>query len=1431
MSPVEHQLSSLDSPVVKGTVLIRRVDATTGEIKEEIGSENMILASFWNGLLFANTNGLAYFPYSTYHYHARTYISTDASKPNPYETSIGGVLGVGTNHPNGNINRGAEQNTGWPYIEIHNLFSVTGTARTFYSIGLVGTISIPTNSFASPTTLSNHLTRVRLASPVTQESNDQLDVYYRLYFQEEAGSSTNPALWASIVNWAITQTTSTDYFSSRSYDRGVTLSTAGVEGPPLANSYHLPQTYTASSSSTGISHINIVPEDYGATRTDIFSRNSAAFVYRWGWKFKTVKEYLHGILFNEWWPRNSGYIRYGYKEWVGKNNGWKKTATATGVKWSGWGNSIPFFYSGETATAGPFHSTFNHSASSMKLVYDVNALPRTTWKATVSGTWPADDKYPLFVRIWYSQGGALDGTAKYKIAFCRTLSTYRGYARDTAVSTYGSGVLEGAQSTNSMTYIDRKFVNAGAWQKNTDLALGHTEYANSRFGNLGFAAQGFHLSDSSATAATDNTNYKNMWDVRKYPGLTMNGWWGYQTGLNNKTDYLGVEFRQLSPLVRKVWQKADIDASLTQIDWLHPCNGMPGELDEEKAIICDSTSGIYLINATTNTVTKLTSETGFVQAWYTRDKATGIEEYHALKMDGANVSIHSNLVNNFQGTTSNYWAAHGGSSGLTWFQAHDDDLIMLKSHWRYPHIYVGLKGSTTTYNVYTIYYNARTGAGGWDSTNYGYWTTSATPSSKGAEFFGDEGEKDTGFTLTNIPSFRRDQWRNNYHTDCITFDPNGLVAWRRTTYHYVMQGGGYGYTVKTSDTGFGTGGTNSYFGHCPWAAPHGYTPLPNSANPEYPHTYYGSQLDWTTTTSGYSECLAPLIFKGMANTGDSVSQNTFLPITHIGLRASQPEHGYYDHAYQTPGDAMANYYDFISNGRIVENGVEKYKGLIINGQTCRFIAPLFTPRTVATTDKYLTNPTSWPINPTTDTVILHPMRWDVYGWDSANSQWVKEEWAWNYDTRTWSVDPNTVFPGRPLPTGGGTHTLPGITKYPYTGLQITWENMRPANTVNPELGEWAGQYIYNGIVMDGVTDYTFSCHISNLPLVRGQISTTIPESLYIRVPECNSSRFHRLDQHDTNLHSVKINGVSATLTYTGSTPAAGAVSHNLEGFIFNSADAGKTFEASYVFSRFSEQDDPINWARVRVSRESITPGGSNDLLGGQSYKASATLVSEGWTMLTTTNPTSSFAVSASNYSSYLPNGFPVSKPSTPEEGAAVYAERIAFVQDIVGFFWTNGSVLPGNTDWGNTSNTSGPTYGGVQLLHDTNHAIAGIHSRVYIDGTSKTWLVFRVDHYYSTTANRIVWELWYDTTNPWIQHIRIGDWSPGNSSYTGTKYHGIHYRSAGTFTSMAIATWPNGTQAGIASSTSDINLWTPWGRGPDQWKSGNFIMNLNPFDI
>ena len=1852
-------LSNLNNLQVKGEATIR-VIGEDGQIKSETTGKNLLNSRFWWGLL---TSGNSNNPYSSkYHYNIRTYIGSEQTVPSPYETQAY-MLGEGTDHPAGVFAVGAEPVTDYPYVQVRNLYQVTGSARTIYSIGLYGADSgTPSNDTAK---WQDCVTRLLLPEPVVQGPNDQIDLVYRLYFEEPTNSDTHPAYWAYLVYWAITRTSSDLLGWDYQALAGCVLGMAGVGYvQPLRQATNIPTYAHSDANNYGGGHWlrTIDSQVFNSTQpTQTYWRSSEEAFYGYDTVFRTNKNYMWGELFNEWWPRDYG-IKVYFAQWLGSQSG----IIGNEIRRS-YAYRLTKFHQDETTTTGPFHNSFNFNSTSPQLVYDIDNLPQTTWRAIFGGTWPADDRYPLYARLWWDESGAVDGSsAKYKLGFVRSLGTVNGQAYDEVYSVRGEG-LKGSRN-DGYSHQDRAFPGQANWSFYSDLSNGHHEYENSRFGNLGHH-QGMGIRTQYNSQRSDffaGQNYDGLFNVRKVVGLTTNTWWGWQSGKYGKSNHLGVEWRKLYPFERKVWQKEDISNSLNQIDWLEAVNGMPGEVDDEMCVITDSTSGVYLINASQDTVTQLTTLTGLDQCTVSRNPSDGTLIYTGIKYEEdevrfftsnnnwqeedllhpsgrrvggtgtlghteysgmfshspegssiyfqngqwhpANTSSHvksnvdklqrnsfyfdghqdsliakapnntffdigenddftleawadpngitddqeqrpivkqgtvllnseasycaklgeyeitpgffnegdstpkfyhfavvresgivtvykdgyihatlvdengdaivdtnayntndmsiggqnyaandsrvfkgnvqaarftraarysgeftpgdftatdpandpywsdtllswssekqpltvvqagSNLVNGIHsnlattgsatgsGLTVNVFCGGGnqitrvalesrgqgyrigdvvtvnvptianptfgeiqtldnaslvGGSGYVdntytgvalttsgsgvnvqatvvvtagavssvtvdennagtgyaagdqlfatdsdlggsgngagfsidvgtvdeqtnldssaieiridsvatitepWWANFGHQSYIIRRHWRHPDVLVGIFSNGANDHPYFIDLDSTFDPGYASLATHGYGYT--------GEFFGDQGEESSGITAVALNGDRHAEMREIAWSDFIQFEPNGLIARVSGTYqHFYSEHWNQKQCMIISTSHLEPATTytkDDQTGSDPWTAPHSILQIANAEDSAYPHHIIGRRHnynvhDWDKNRfTGYN----PIIVKGgnrLTDLPEWQSRGSIATDLTISATAHANYAGLRNGNYPTPGSVFAAITDSTGTGVYKENGYERYKGLALDGANVNFCAPMWCGRDnedVNTDSKYF--PGAWPIDSVNDAVIPHPLRWDIYGWDSANSTWVREEWAYNYTEHRWEVDTDTVYPGRPAPNGGGTHSLSDIPQSPYNGLTVTFEDVRPEETNDPIQGEWSGQYIYNGCVMDGITEFTFATTVTNRPISIKTINTTIPSSGFIRVPEIYEDTFMFLypKEHYFNL---EIDGVSAemgfSLNYVSDTVADGQVISKGHQLMFSQNDVGKTLTGTYPVVNFAAAEAPANWVWWTAERGESVDSTTTGLLGGNSYKDSATLVSEGWTTVRDDDPVN-VRVNASSFSTEFPDGFAYMRQNNPYVTEGHYAECIYICRDVIGFFWDDGTTSPSQNNYHiDNSSDNNPAYGGISFMYDDSHRIVSVHTQTYTDPSGDNWLVIRGTwRHLSYSEKYIVAEQWISVDDPFTYEVRIGQW---DSDIFAEYIHGTHYGIAYTYkyafeTATTDMTFkppcrkPYGA-SGIHTYTGDPRSYSPWGGDyRTEYPNSRYTFNFDPHDF
>lgn len=1856
-------LSNLNVPAIRGEATIR-ILGPDGQVKTEQTGKNLLNRRFWDGLLLGENNTSIQYS-STALFSPRTYIGFQTTVPHPYESSAG-MLGEGTDHPQGVFATGVEPITEYPYIQIRNLYQVTGSSRTIYSIGLTNNTGAPENDISQYRSCS---TRLLLPEPVVQGVNDQIDLIYRLYFEEDPNSGTHPAYWADLVYWALTRTSDTTNWSDSQLFYGFALGMAGV-GYQQANrqSTCIPPFVSHGNGWTGGWIRLIENDDFGVDNDYVRSRDSTASFYYFDQKFRTNKDYMVGELFNQWWPRDGGFDLRNVA-WLGSQSGIQGNSVYQHSSYR-----LTKFIKNETTTTGPFHNSFNFNSTTPRLVYDIDNLPQTTWRAIFGGTWPSDDRYPLYGRLWWSESGAVDGSsAKYKLTFMRSLGNVRGLARDEVVNARGERLYGAAN--NTISEAENSYPGQTFWTLETDLQNGHHEYPNSRFGNLGFyRASGITNRYTGATTVFHNpaNDFGRVFNVRKVVGLTTNTWWGWQSGKYGKSNHLGVEWRKLYPFERKVWQKADISASLNQIDWLEAVNGLPGEVDDEMCVIVDKTSGVYLINATTETVTQLTTLTGLDQCTVTRNPDTGELIYTGIKFAandidfyasdnnwqltpffnyerqvGGSEGIEPSDTNNqfsrspggaeiyftsgynfpsgqnsanvkgndlklqraaftfdgswdclraygnnqgtilneyfdidgsddftieawvkptlfdtnrrpvvqfsdscllnagttfgftiggsdlpafFTSTSSVKWyhlavvrqngvittykdgAVHavledefgtpvvdttfidsgqyialgaddggtyydsdglvgymqqaritkaarysgsftpndftsedasddpyhsstilnwttekqpliiseagtnlqngtydnlstttsGDGNGLTisayvqsnvltrisildrgtgyrigdtlsvtiptlanptfgavlgldasslvpgsgyddgiytvtmsggsgdqnvqtqitvvagevssvvlsqsnqgtnyvagdqiyandsdlgglgtgagfsiniatvdeqtnlnsdpieitvnsvatklegWWSTYSGRTVLIRRHWRHPDVFVGIFQSGDSNYAYFLDVNAGNltfnYSAGMKNEGWGYV----------GEFFGDQGENNSGITGYNLAGTGSYVYQREIAwSDWIQFEPNGMLARTIGLTEHTYSDNWFKKSCTFVNTQRTYTSANRYTyssvdGCEPWTAPHSLLAIPNAEDSNHPHYIKARRVSYSSSHHSQARVTGetPWIIKGGDRTVDDCAfeeRGNIVSRLGCGSPNENISAGYYTNSWATPGAILASMIDSTGTGVYKENGVERYKGLALDGMNVNFCAPMWCardPESLTSTSEYF--PGAWPIDPQNDEFILHPLRWDTYGWDSTNSVWVREEWAYNFTEHRWEVDPATVKPGRPAPNGGGTHSLSGIPESPYNGLTVTFTDVRPEDTNDPIQGEWSGQYIYNGCVMDGVTEFTFAAGVSNRPITLKAISQTIPASGIINIPELYDDTFMWLWWRE-HYFDLEIDGVKANYEmtyYYNNEPAEGSIAPKYHQLFFNQNDVGKTLTGTYPVVNFAASEAPANWVWWTAEHAEAVDGTSTGLHGGNAYKDSSTLVSEGWTLHSTGG--NNRYVNASDYASEFPNGFAYLRPHDPYTTEKYYAETIVINKQNIGFYWHDGvSSLTYNRNFNNdTSTTNNPVYGGACWAYDQQHYLIDIHTILHTDSSGGNWLIIRPQWGISgwDPVLIVVGEVWVSVDDPYTYEMRFGRW---DSDLFATEYApnghnvGINWTgkwAGGTSTAMTAEypnRWPYGAH-GRQSYTSNIWYYNPWGGDISvNYPNHRYLINLDPHD-
>ena len=1015
-------------------------------------------------------------------------------EPGPYETRCSDAAMVYLEHQQGAAIGGREEGTGSPYIEWRGLVQVFGVPRTFNTFALLrGTVS-PNTNIEPRQDITSAFTRVLLATPVEQGADDQVSVVYRIYFDLGPGQNANErdAYAGLVMAGAADRLAGVGAALSSSW----TLTQVGSNGwdgrGPCRQS-----TSTGTYSSYGAS---ISTNSFGASKGPYLENGLADFTRGQETQVsyaRTGTEHFFGAAWNHAHSRSA----YGYQPRYYFQN---KADNEGGTRDRYFLSTLDLIYdnygqpAGKTQTSyidagSPFKNVFMHTANDFSVVYNPNELPTGTWVPTFSGTWAADDHTPLLTRCWVDTAGPVNGTATYKMNFARFGGFMWGRAND-EYYTQLSSTFPGASGTSGGN-VDHQYFGLDQLLQtkvDPDWYAYTTGDNDSSFGNFGISGgDGAQLNRLRPPEYTTNASQGQVTNKKRFVGLDTNSWWGWSSSPEHP-ERAGVQFLQMYPEATRQWKIAEIGCN--QIDWVEHIKGLPGEVDDEQVLVVDSTSGIYRINYTQNTVTQVTSELGFLYCSYSRDYSSQIEEIIAYKYtdngDGTFTgSMHSSLISAFAGTDEDFWASVPGGAP-TWWASYNDRIVGVRKHYRHPrHIaFMAYKDQSNTpvdllvlagdmaTGTWRDWENAtQTNADGaiWWHVHENHLMNPESPTTPDAIYFED----------MTLADFRKmTLWQ-----DWAQFHPDGQYMFLQSMWFYRATSMSQRYFVNTcpGDADFyGSDSTVRISGPtgCAFAPTHNLSKLMQA---DGSHCYawgdlvaYNSWVSASTSTSSTTNrgqyIFAPTRSDQQATVPGYKRKWVFSPHS-VKPTAHGDKSGQWDQNPATLADIT------LSTTGLMPG----YKGVSSNGFAKRFLS-LYTPRdhssiNDASSASLYTHPLptsaseidSWPIDGENDVNILNPLRWDVFGWDSVNSIWVKEEWYWNYSTEIWTLDPATAFPGKPIPSDGSTELLSdyGITEYPYAGLQITWEDKRPGNSVEPSYADHSTQVIYNGCFLDGVTEY------------------------------------------------------------------------------------------------------------------------------------------------------------------------------------------------------------------------------------------------------------------------------------------------------------------------------------------------------------------------
>lgn len=1442
----------------RGEIHILVEDTQTGEIKREETVSNRIVHNWYRNLGFSYADGSINREYAR---ALRLYAGNCEIEPDQRDYFVTGFTLCEASGAISAAKLKLEDGTNVPYVEFRFLIQVANLERQFNSLALQYDTGSPEN-ILSGSNLSNHVTRAQVDPPIVQGTQDQVTLTYRIYFDEIPGQPYHNLAYASMFG---AQASNTYTGSAGGIGSVVRL---GQDGLACNSQFGYPLRYSTTSSTYQAHGGYISTASLGSlTRNQTTTYSSQAVTtnntYSTHQSFENRDDRWLGLCFNSVENMNSSASSdYPTRFKLHPNSVdsedpadvWP-TARQDGIvyayNWPNAGRKKPLLGYGS-----PFKNVFTNGPLNFKVTYNPNQLPTSTWVPTFGGTWAADDHTPLLTRTWIDNAGPVDGTATFKMNFARHFNFQWGLPNNTVYFQMGSGTNEGGNNTTTSNTDHQAITGPQKLQSEVDLDWTTFEYENSSFGNFGDAGGDGAYYTKDHLQAGGSTTYQSQMTIsntKKFPGLDWNSWWGWSSDLTYNSERAGVEFRRLTPRVRRKWTFAEIGCN--QIDWVEHIKGIPGEIDEEQILIVDSTSGIYRINYDQDTVTQVTAETGFLLCTYSKDADTGIEEIVAYKRtdngDGTFTgSMHSNLISAFAGTDADFWATVPNGAPQWWLN-HNDHIIAIRKHYRYHRLMV-MKYYDEDYNSQFrcnwIIGDLATGTWEPDDTN-GVSNAAGNQAYQPYRIFTGENYLKKPSLTTRPLDFLRDEATTE--TFLAKGEPQEWCQWHPhgaacVITSWFMQYDAcrrrYSFLVNTApaDATFGDYTHNSYMGGNGWATTHDLVTLPQGDGTEC--IVWGDLC--TYNTSGQIE--------NSTNSSYNYGQYIFAPSSSSAIATSSAYKrkwviSPYSRSYSTTGyksviwdapSATASKCNITASGKL-----PGYKGITSNGEV-KCSVPTFTWRDHSSIDSAAlaavkTAPSdssstsqidSWPIDGENDNIIMNPLLWDIFGWNG--SAWVKEVWYWDYDTEIWNQDPGTVFPGKPIPSDGQPVRLgdEGITEYPYADLELTWEDKRPSNSVGPSFAEHSSQVIYNGFFWDGVTTTRITNSIGNCKITPFTWTGVVDPYRKLVVPY-QGTNYMGLDNTtyggqgfivtDSNGQRLFWNGDGRT--GMGSTITSGQFGLDRHSLVFNADMVGETVTVQGY--KYEATEDLLKTAQFSM-RDEVMPvaaGGLKSCLSGDvgtsflSGDINTDLQIAGWTKVTTGSAQSSpyaglqwIDSTQAPFNAYFPNGIP--------SLSGRFARYMLFQPYVRGHSVTD-TVTGVSTSTNyldiDASRSTCPTNGYcVNLQHYNEGAYyMGVFYKEHVDSEGREWLVILCETTSSSSG----------TAAPTETGMEIW-WPKVNEGYT------FEYRT------RYLEEHPdNNTNLAIGSSPSKVNANTTDYVGlvltRDRNQNGHYITGLGSYGL
>ena len=526
-------------PQTRGVAVIKVRDMSTGEITHERVEKNVLLEWFQYYLF---NHGDSYMADSDYWNKARIFAGNSDEVPSFGARRINGSWEVYASDGDPKYSWGEEEITGASWYQFNNIIQVYGSARSFNRIGIIG--NQDSGEDLGISSLSNAASLIALDSPAAQGPTEQIEISYRIYFEPPTGvtNGIRPLEWRNMLMSLHGKNYASDLGISPSND--MYLAQGGTHYDGRINFGRWPSAHSRDNSVVAFRTTSTQTwssNDSNWVTTDQY-RSAPASTSNWSyvnqrWKAAGISfNYLHGMCFNVlgegMYSTTSGYYLAGKAIPSSEDKQYESEDVSL------YASQLTRYYESVGMNApiipeeGPFKKAIMHAADDFKVVYNASKLPASTFVPTLSGTWDADDHTPLLSRIWFDNGGLVDSTATYKLSFCRFIGAMAGVLGDADFNREGIRTGEGRIAFESNNIEHQAFQNYGYLQTRFRPHQQHELSVNSPFGNRGQVGFGGYSSNSSEkpvdfTLVSTGTQTGSWANCKKFPGNTMNDWWGW----------------------------------------------------------------------------------------------------------------------------------------------------------------------------------------------------------------------------------------------------------------------------------------------------------------------------------------------------------------------------------------------------------------------------------------------------------------------------------------------------------------------------------------------------------------------------------------------------------------------------------------------------------------------------------------------------------------------------------------------------------------------------------------------------------------------------------------------------------------------------------------------------------------------------------------